>query len=84
MLKKRFHKDIVWYDFLEPTEEEFSFLAEQNNIDKYIVKKFLSFTNRDKVLYLGEHLFISISFPNLEERDFEKQPIKFILGKNKI
>ena len=85
MLKKRLHKDVVWYDFLEPTEEEFLFLAEQNNIDRYIVKKFLSFSNRDKVLFLGDHLFLSLSFPNIiKEESYEKESIKFIIGRDKI
>lgn len=84
MLKKRIHKNITWYDFFEPTKEEFSVFAKQNNINEYIVDKFIGATNRDKTFILDDHLFISLSFPNLKEENYEKQSVKFIIGKDKI
>ena len=86
MLKTYFHKNIIWYDFLQPTEEKFLPLSEKLNIDPYLVKKFLGNTNRNKALVLGEHLFLSITIPEWKEDTknnevgFKKQEIKFIIG----
>lgn len=80
MLKTYFHKNIVWYDFLQPTEEKFLSFSEKLDIDPYIVKKILGKTNRDKALILGKHLFLSISIPDWQHDKFKKQEIKFIIG----
>lgn len=79
MLKTHFHKNIIWYDFLQPTEDKFLPLSEKLNIDPYIVEKFLGKTNRDKALILGGHLFLAISIPDWKNESFKKQEIKFII-----
>ena len=35
-------------------------------------------------MLLGNHIFLSVSFPNLKEEHYERQSIKFILSKKKI
>lgn len=84
MLKTHFHKNIVWYDFLQPSREKFLPLAEKLKIDPYIIEKFLLPTNRDKALILGDHLFLSISIPDFKNGEYEKQELKFIIGKKYI
>jgi Mg2+ and Co2+ transporter CorA len=59
-------------------------LAEELNIDPYIIEKFLLPTNRDKALILGDHLFLSIAIPDFRDGEYEKQELKFIIGKNYI
>ncbi len=82
MLKVHSHKNIVWYDFLKPEKVDFLPLAEKFNIDPYIVNKFLNSNNRDKVLILGDHFFLSISIPEFREVEGEygRQELKFIIG----
>ncbi len=82
MLKTHFHKNIVWYDFLQPTAEKFLPLAEEFSIDPYISDKFLGKLNRDKALILGEHLFLAISIPDFKDGEYTKQDLKFILDNN--
>ncbi len=56
-------------------------LAEKLNIDPYIISKFLLPINRDKVLILGDHLFLSISIPDFKNGEYERQELKFIISK---
>lgn len=79
MLKTHFHKNIIWYDFLQPTAEKYLPLAKEFSIDPYINEKFLGKINRDKALILGNHLFLAISIPDLQDGEYKKQELKFIL-----
>jgi len=88
MLRTHFHKNIIWYDFIQLNEESndknFQNLVKEKNIHPYIVKKFLTKTNRDKALLLNDNLYLSLHFPDLKHDDYVSQEIKFIIGRNYI
>ena len=84
MVKTHYHKDIIWYDFFKPSAESFEPLVKKYGIDRYIVRKLTSETNRDKALILGDNLFVSLSFPNLNAGEFKRQEIKFVIGRKYI
>jgi Mg2+ and Co2+ transporter CorA len=57
-------------------------LVEKFNIDPYIIEKFIGKSHRNKALILGNHLFLTLSIPDLQNGQYEKQELKFILGES--
>ncbi len=85
MFTTNYHKNIAWYHFQDEIQkEEFKNLTEKYQINKYIRKKFTNDSNRDKTIMIKNSLFFSISIPNYKNNDFEKQILKFIIGKDYI
>ena len=84
MLKIHYHKKNTWFDFTQASKDNFHPLAKKKKINPYIIKKFLSPSNRDKALHLDDNLYLSLHFPDLKNRDYISQEIKFIIGRDYI
>ena len=84
MLKTYYHKNNTWNDFSLATKEKFDDLADEKNINEYIRKKFLASSNRDKTVHLDDNIYLSLHFPDLKNREYVTQEIKFIIGRNYI
>ena len=82
MLKTHYHKKNIWFDFIQATKDNFHPLAKNKGINPYIIKKFLNPSNRDKALLLDDNLYLSLHFPNLKNKDYVSQEIKFIIGRD--
>ncbi|MCK5588800.1 MAG: magnesium transporter CorA family protein [Candidatus Pacebacteria bacterium] len=85
MLTTNYYRNIVWHNFQDIiTEGNFLELVKKYNIDDYISRRFLGDINRDKALVINGHLFFSLSIPDLKDEEFNKQVLKFIIGKDYI
>lgn len=85
MLITSYRKNIIWYHFQDVINEgNFNDLKKKYNIDNYITKRFCGEIHKDKALKISKHLFFSISLPDFQQKAFEKQTFKFIIGEDYI
>ncbi len=84
MLEKYQHEGVIWYNFKEMNEEEFWPLVWKYDIDDSIAKKFINGDDFDNTTLLNNDLLLSLSIPNLQNKKYYEQNIKFIVGQKYI
>ncbi len=82
------HRNSVWIDLENPTQDEVRSLALKYGIDPYIANELLVPTQRSRVDYNKDYIYVILHFPNSNidkassSRDLNE--IDFIIGKNFI
>lgn len=81
MIKQLKYKNVTWIDVTRPSREEIDNLAKQYNLHDLAVEELLNPSNRSKVDWYEEYIYLTLHFPLGK---YTVTEIDFILGKDFI
>lgn len=88
MLKKISHKEIIWVDLENPTEDETRQIISEYGIHPLVAKELLGPTLRPKVEIHENFIYLILHFPTWKRdkagRSIKQQEVDFIIGKDFI